>query len=160
MSRDLRMREGSSIAATKASAVNWPTPGIVISRLQAAEALVMRLMSVSIAATAVITAVRAAIRPRMAMQKTQQYPGWPQRLFDEGSSERARQPDSEHDREASDLIFRRHPLAHQFLARDDERAHGVGRQKLHVHGLEETGAGRNAPDLAHRCDRSCGWRAT
>ena len=62
MSRDQRMRDGSSIAATKASAVSWPTPGIVISRRQAAEALAMRLMSASIAATAVITAVRAAIR--------------------------------------------------------------------------------------------------
>ena len=69
MSRDRRMREGSSIAATKASAVSWPTPGIVMSRRQAAEALVMRLMSVSIAATAVITAVRAAIRPRMAAER-------------------------------------------------------------------------------------------
>jgi hypothetical protein len=39
------MRDGSSIAATKASAVSWPTPGIVISRRQAAEALVMRLIS-------------------------------------------------------------------------------------------------------------------
>ena len=29
------MREGSSIAATKASAVSWPTPGMVISRLPA-----------------------------------------------------------------------------------------------------------------------------
>jgi hypothetical protein len=53
MSRDRRMREGSSIAATKASAVSWPTPGMVISRRQAAEALVIRLMSASIAATAV-----------------------------------------------------------------------------------------------------------
>ena len=69
MSRDRRMREGSSIAATKASAVSWPTPGIVISRRQAAEALVMRLMSASIAATAVITAVRAAIKPRMAAER-------------------------------------------------------------------------------------------
>ena len=69
MSRDRRMREGSSIAATKASAVSWPTPGIVISRRQAAEALVIRLMSASIAATAVITAVRAAINPRMAAEK-------------------------------------------------------------------------------------------
>jgi hypothetical protein len=42
MSRDWRMREGSSIAATKASAVSWPTPGIVISRRQAAEAFVTR----------------------------------------------------------------------------------------------------------------------
>ena len=66
MSRDRRMREGSSIAATKARAVSWPTPGMVISRRQAAEALVMRLMSASIAATAVIRAVRAAIKPRIA----------------------------------------------------------------------------------------------
>jgi hypothetical protein len=63
------MWEGSSIAATKARAVIWPTPGIVISRRQADEALVMRLMSGSIAATAVITAVRAAIRPRMAADR-------------------------------------------------------------------------------------------
>ena len=66
MSRDRRMREGTSIAATKASAVNCPTPGMDINRRQAAEALVMRLMSASIAATAVIRAVRAAIKPRMA----------------------------------------------------------------------------------------------
>ena len=63
------MRDGSSIAATNASAVNWPMPGIVISRRQAAEALVIRLMSASIAATAVITAVRAAIKPRMAADR-------------------------------------------------------------------------------------------
>jgi len=31
------MRDGSSIAATKASAVNCPTPGIVISRRQSGE---------------------------------------------------------------------------------------------------------------------------
>jgi hypothetical protein len=63
------MRDGSSIVATKASAVSWPTPGIVISRRQAAEALVMRVMSVSIAATALMTAVRAPISPRMAAER-------------------------------------------------------------------------------------------
>jgi hypothetical protein len=47
----------------------WPTPGMVINPRQAAEALVMRLMSASIAATAVITAVRAAINPRMATER-------------------------------------------------------------------------------------------
>jgi hypothetical protein len=41
-----------------------------MSRRQAAEALVMRRMSASIAATAVITAVRAATRPRIATQRT------------------------------------------------------------------------------------------
>ena len=63
------MREGSSIAAPKASAVSWPTPGMVISRRQAADALVIRLMSASIAATAVITAVRAVLNPRMAAER-------------------------------------------------------------------------------------------
>jgi hypothetical protein len=33
------MREGTSIAATKASAVSWPTPGIVMSRRQATRGL-------------------------------------------------------------------------------------------------------------------------
>ena len=37
-----------------------------MSRRQAAEALVMRVMSASMAATAAIMAVRAAINPRMA----------------------------------------------------------------------------------------------
>ena len=55
--------ETPAIAATKVRAVSWATPGIVISRRQATEALAMRLMSASIAATAVITAVRAAIKP-------------------------------------------------------------------------------------------------
>ena len=40
-----------------------------MSRRQAPEALVMRLMSASIDATAVITAVRAAISPRMAAER-------------------------------------------------------------------------------------------
>jgi hypothetical protein len=63
------MREGASIAATKASAVSWPAPGIVMTRRQADEALVMRRISASIAATAVVTAVRAAMRPRMAAER-------------------------------------------------------------------------------------------
>src|SRR5277367_4391619 len=42
---------------------------MVISRRQGAKALVMRLKSASIAATAVITAVRAAIKPRMAAER-------------------------------------------------------------------------------------------
>jgi hypothetical protein len=54
------MREGSSIAATKARAINCPTPGMVINRRQAAEALVIRLISAS---------VRAAIRPRTAADR-------------------------------------------------------------------------------------------
>ena len=69
VSGSARCAQARPIAKTKARAVNWPTPGMVISRLQATEALVMRLMSVSIAATAVITAVRAAINPRMATER-------------------------------------------------------------------------------------------
>ena len=40
------------MAATKARAVSWPTPGIAISLRQASDTVVMRLMSASIAATA------------------------------------------------------------------------------------------------------------
>ncbi len=43
--------------------MSWPTLGIVMSRRQASEAFVMRLMSASIAATAAITAVRAQSDP-------------------------------------------------------------------------------------------------
>jgi hypothetical protein len=97
-----------------------------MSRLQASEALVMRLMSASIAATALMTAVRAVVSPRMAAER----PATPslafEGLIDERGSERARKPDPEHDREASDLVFQGHSLAHQLLARDDQRADRVG----------------------------------
>ena len=53
----------------KGELVSWPTPGMVTNRRQAAEALVMRLMSASMAATAVITAVPAAINRRMAAER-------------------------------------------------------------------------------------------
>jgi hypothetical protein len=43
----------------KSERVNCPTPEIVISRRQAVEAFVIRLLSALIASTAVITAVRA-----------------------------------------------------------------------------------------------------
>ena len=93
---------------------------MVISRRQAAEALAIRLMSASIAATAVITAVRAAIKPRMAAER----PAIPSLALrapvDEGGGERPGQSDPEHDREATDLIFQGHSLADQLLARDDQ----------------------------------------
>jgi hypothetical protein len=63
---------GSSMAAVKASAVSWPTPGMLINRWQASDTLTIRLMSASIA----LTAARAAIRPRMAADSPR-YPGWP-----------------------------------------------------------------------------------
>src|ERR1700722_19636559 len=105
------MREGSSIAATKASAVSWPTPGMVISRRQAAETLVIRLISASIATTAVITEVRAALKPRMAGERPATPLACLESLIDERCGERARQPDPEHDRQASDLIFQSYSLA-------------------------------------------------
>ena len=102
----------------------------------------MRLMSASIAATAVITAVRAAISPRMAAERPA-IPSLALRAWSmKAASERARQPDPKHDREAPDLIFQGHSLADQLLARDDQRADGMGRQGLHVHRLEEPGAGQ------------------
>jgi hypothetical protein len=104
------MREGSSIAATKASAVSWPTPGIVMRRRQAAEALVMRLMSASIAATAAITANRRGDQtPHGGGETSDPFAGF-ESLIDEGGGERAREPDPEHDREASDLVFQGHPV--------------------------------------------------
>src|SRR5271154_4893375 len=109
------MRDGSSIAATKASAVSWPTPGMVISRRQAAEALVMRLMSAWIAATALITAVRAAINPRMATDRPA-IPSLALRALSMKAAVSARgQSDPEHDRETTDLIFQGHSLADQLL---------------------------------------------
>jgi hypothetical protein len=149
------MREGSSIAATKARAVNCATPGIVIRRRQAAEALVIRLMSASTVATAVITAVRAAIRPRMAAERpAPPFAGF-ESLFDEGGGERAREPNPEHDRKASNLVFQGHSLADQFLARDDQRAQCMSRRRLHMHGLEEASANQTRLPSRH-CDRSCG----
>ena len=86
----------------------------------------MRLMSASIAATAVMTAVRAAIRPPHCRRETRYPLACFECLIDEGGSERAGKPDSEYDRQASDLIFQGHSLADQFFARDDQRADGVG----------------------------------
>ena len=64
----------------------------------------MRLMSASIAATAVITAVRAAIARMAAERPANSFAGF-EGLVDEGGGERARQPNPEHDRQASDLVF-------------------------------------------------------
>jgi hypothetical protein len=97
-------------------------------------------MSASIAATAVITAARAALKPRMAADR----PATPfacfESLVDEGGREHARELDPEHNRQTSDLIFQGHPLADQLLARADQRAEHMSLQRLHMHGLEEPGA--------------------
>ena len=75
----------------------------------------MRLMSASIAATAVITAVRAALKPRMAAERTRDPFAGFESPVDECRRERAREPDPEHNRQASDLIFQGHSLADQLL---------------------------------------------
>jgi hypothetical protein len=59
MSRERLNRLGSSMAAVKASAVSWPTAGIVIRRRQASDARASRFMSPSIATMALSTASRA-----------------------------------------------------------------------------------------------------
>jgi hypothetical protein len=108
----------------------------------------MRLMSASIAATAVITAVRAAIRTPHGCRETGDPLACSKSLVDQGGGESAREPDPEHDREASDLVFEGHPLTKEFFARDDQRADHVGRQRLHTHVLEKGRCGPNAPAFA------------
>src|SRR5262252_9177860 len=140
MSRDRWKRPGSSTAAVKASAVSWPTPGMLINRRQAPDALAIFLMSPSIATTAARTADRAATRPRIAAAK----PGMASLacsacLMKAGL--RAWQPHAEHHGKAADLVFQRDPLTDKLLAGDDQRADSVCRQRLHVNGLEEAGTG-------------------
>ena len=62
MSRDRRKRLGSSTAAVKARAVNSPTPGMLISRRQASDALTIRLMSPSIAANVMLTRYKGPLK--------------------------------------------------------------------------------------------------
>src|SRR5204863_7159493 len=118
MSRDRRERLGSSTAAVKASAVSWPTPGMLISRRQASDALTIRLISASIATMAASTAARAATRPRMAADRPGIPSARPERLPDEGGAERARQSDAEHHGEAADLVLESDSLADSLLASD------------------------------------------
>src|SRR6266446_6433267 len=137
MSRDRRKRPGSSTAAVKASAVSWPTPGMLISLRQVSDALTIRLMSPSIATTAASTAARAATRPRMAADR----PGMPSLapsacLMKAGLSARgSRTPNTT----ARPRIW--FSLTYQLLASDDQRPDSVRRQRLHMNGLEEAGAG-------------------
>jgi len=64
-----------------------------------------------------------------------------QRLRDECRAQRPRQADAEYHGKAPDLVLQHDPLADQLLAGDEQRANGVRRQRLHVHELEEAGAG-------------------
>ena len=100
----------------------------------------MRLMSASIAATAVITAVARSTQTAHGGGETSDPLACFKSLVDEGGGERAGQSDPEHDRQASDLVFQGHSLANQLLARADQRAERVRVQRLHMHGLEEAGA--------------------
>src|SRR5438105_3828176 len=130
MSRDRRTRLGSSTAAVKASAVSWPTPGMLIRRRHASDALTIRLISASIATMAASTAARALHgggQPWDALAS-------PKRLLDEGGAERARQSDAEHHGKTADLVLQSDPLADQLLASDDQRPNSVCRQGLHMNG--------------------------
>src|SRR5271169_4593277 len=141
MSRERRKRPGSSTAAVKASAVSWPTPGMLISRRQASDALTIPLMSASIATMAASTAARAATRPRIAAD-TGDALARLERLPDEGGAERTGQSDAEHHRKAADLVLQSDPLTDQLLVSDDQRPDSVCRQGLHKNRLEEAGAGQ------------------
>ena len=129
-----------------------------MSLRQASDAVVMRLMSASIAATAVIAAVRAAISPRMAAER----PATPslafESLIDEGGGESARKPDPKHNSEAPDLIFQGHPLADQLLARDDQQRTAWARNDFTCTGLKKPVRARCASPRASF--RSYGSRAT
>ena len=73
----------------------------MLRRRQAAEALVMRLMSASTAATAVITAERRSTQPPHGGGELRNPFACFKRLVDECGRERAREPDPEHKRQAS-----------------------------------------------------------
>src|SRR5580693_5022035 len=118
MSRDRRMREGSSIVATKASAVGWPTPG-----WSSAGGRPPRLLSC-------VSCPYRLRRPLSSLRFVRQSPPHGGRetsdplacckgVIDERGGKRAGQSDPEHDRKTTDLIFQAHPLADQLLARAD-----------------------------------------
>src|ERR1051326_1320419 len=121
MSRDRRKRPGSSTAAVNARAVSCPTPGMLIRRRHASDALTIRLMSPSIAAMAASTAVLAATRPCMAADR----PGIPSLAWRaclmnvELSARGSRTPNTG---QAADLVLEGDPLTDQLLASDDQRA--------------------------------------
>lgn len=121
--------------------MSWPTPGIVISRRHAPESLAIFFMSASIAVTADSTAVRADEAFHRCGQAGDPLAD-PQRLIGEGRTERARQADTEHHGETTDLVRQHDALTDQVLTRNDQRANGMRRERLHVHGLEESGAGK------------------
>src|SRR5215831_13080599 len=140
MSRDRRKRLGSSTAAVTASAVSCPTPGMLINRRHASDALTIRLMSASIATMAASTAARAPIRPPHGGGQSRDAVTRLQRLLDEGGTECTWQSDTEHDGEAADLVLESDPMPDQLLASDDQRPDRMCRQGFHVNGLEESGS--------------------
>src|SRR5215475_9980926 len=140
MSRDRRKRWGSSTAAVKASAVSWPTPGMLISRRHASDALTIRLMS---AFDSHNGGEHGGTRPDQTSHGGRQSGDAVtrlQRLLDEGGNECTWQSDTEHDGEAADLVLESDPMPDQLLASDDQRPDRMCRQGFHVHGLEESGS--------------------
>ena len=128
MSRDRLKRSGSSIAAVKASAVRRPTPGIVINRRHASDALTIFFMSASIATTAAEHRDTRGNGTSHGGLQASDALARPERLVDETRAEGARQPNAEHHGKATDLVLEGDPLADQLLAGDDQRADGMCRQ--------------------------------
>src|SRR5204862_6694115 len=127
MSRDRRKRLGSSTAAVNARAVSCPTPGMLISRRHASDALTIRLMSPSIATMA---AEHGGTRRNQTLHGSGQARNTLaclESLPDECGAERTRQSDAEHHGQAADLVLESDPLTNQLLASDDQRADRVRR---------------------------------
>ena len=149
------------MAATKASAVSWPTPG---NRHQPPAGLrrALETLHVGVDRDDRLRARRCARRAAPASRRTR--PAIPRcraiACSAKAGTQPARQPDPEHHRQAADLVLERDALADQLLACDDQRADGMRRQRLHVDRLEEAGAGQDAPARAHHCGRSCASPAT
>src|SRR5438552_15794586 len=109
MSRDRRKRPGLSTAAVNASAVSCPTPGMLISRRHASDALTIRLMSPSIATSG----EHGGTRRNQTLHGSGQAGNTLaclESLPDEGGAERTRQSDAEHHGQAADLVLESDPL--------------------------------------------------
>jgi hypothetical protein len=109
-----------------------------MSRRQAPDALAMRLMSTSIAATAVMMAVRGNQSAPCGGEAGDPLACF-ESLLDEGRRERTRESDPNTTARPR-IWFSKVTRWDQLLARDDEQADGVGGQRLHVHGLKDASA--------------------
>src|SRR5882762_10314392 len=159
MSRDRRKRLGSSTAAVKASAVSWPTPRMLIDcRCEGQCGELADTPNAHQPAASVgcpnhpsyVAVDRHDSGEHGGTRRNQTPHGGGQagdalaraeRLLDEGGAERTRQSNAEHHGKTADLVLQSDPLTYQLLASDDQRADSVRRQRLHMNGLEEAGAG-------------------